>query len=56
MNKAERRTRDLLEDHRTEIEIRGEPCRDVMSGEEFAVSVTVKSADRTLQGCERALP
>jgi uncharacterized membrane protein len=55
VNKAERRTQYLLEDHGAEIEIRGEPCRDVMSGEEFAVSVTVKYADRSLQGCGRAL-
>jgi uncharacterized membrane protein len=38
-----------------EIELRGEPCTDSMSGEAFAVAVNVKQADRILKGCGRAL-
>ena len=37
------------------IEIRGERCTDTMSGEEFAVSVTVSIAGGKLDGCGRAL-
>ncbi|MDH3713689.1 MAG: hypothetical protein OET44_07575 [Gammaproteobacteria bacterium] len=53
--REQHRTEFVLEDHGTTIEIRGEPCQDVMSGEEFAVSVTITLPDRTLQGCGRAL-
>ncbi|MGI9264441.1 MAG: hypothetical protein ACR2QU_05910 [Gammaproteobacteria bacterium] len=51
----ERRTEYVLEAFGTVIEIRGVACQDVMSGEEFSVSVTIKQADRTLKGCGRAL-
>jgi putative lipoprotein len=51
----ERRTRFVLEAFDTIIEIRGEPCRDVMSGEEFEVTVTIKQTQQELQGCGRAL-
>lgn len=53
VDQATRRTEFPVDNH--VIEIRGEPCRDVMSGEEFAVSVTVTLPDRSLQGCGRAL-
>lgn len=51
----ERRTEFVLEDYGTVIEILDEPCRDVMSGEEFSVSVTIKLTDKSLRGCGRAL-
>jgi uncharacterized membrane protein len=51
----QRRTLYVIDDEDIEIEIRGQPCRDVMSGEEFTVSVTVVLADRELKGCGRAL-
>ena len=37
------------------VEILGEPCQDVMSGEQFPVSVTIRLSDTTLEGCGRAL-
>lgn len=49
----ERRTRFSVDE--LEIELRGEPCTDSMSGEKFAVSVTVRQPERTLAGCGRAL-
>ena len=52
---GERRTEYILDAYGTMVEIRGEACRDVMSGEEFSVSVTIQQADRSLQGCGRAL-
>jgi len=55
VNEQERRTQFVLEDHGVVIEIRGERCTDTMSGEEFAVSVTVSVAGRKLDGCGRAL-
>jgi uncharacterized membrane protein len=51
----ERRTEYVLEAYGTIVEIRGEPCQDIMSGEDFSVSVTIKQAKRNLQGCGRAL-
>jgi len=51
----QRRTEYILDAYGTMVEIRGEACRDVMSGEEFSVSVTIKQADRSLRGCGRAL-
>jgi uncharacterized membrane protein len=51
----ERRTQYVLEGYKTIVEIRGERCTDVMSGEEFEVAVTIKQTDRELQGCGRAL-
>jgi uncharacterized membrane protein len=51
----QRRTLYVIDDGNIEIEIRGEPCQDVMSGEEFAVSVTITIADKELKGCGRAL-
>ena len=44
-----------IDGHDIEIEIRGQPCQDVMSGVEFEVSVTIRIADRKLKGCGRAL-
>ena len=52
---AERRTQFVLDAYSTVVEIRGEPCQDVMSGEEFEVTVTIQQTDRELQGCGRAL-
>lgn len=51
----ERRTEFIAGDDGTIVEIRGDPCRDSMSGEEFEVSVTIKQANRELRGCGRAL-
>jgi uncharacterized membrane protein len=51
----ERRTQYVLDAYDTIVEIRGVPCHDSMSGEEFEVSVTIKRKDRELQGCGRAL-
>ncbi len=51
----ERRTEFVLEDFATTIEIRGEPCTDVMSGESFEVTVIISLDDGKLQGCGRAL-
>ncbi|MGI9341533.1 MAG: COG3650 family protein [Gammaproteobacteria bacterium] len=51
----ERRTEYRLPDHNTIIEIRGEPCTDSMSGERFAVTVSLVLPDTRLDGCGRAL-
>ena len=55
VHQEERRTQYVLEGYKTIVEIRGERCTDVMSGEEFEVTVTIKQTDRELQGCGRAL-
>ncbi len=52
---GERRTQYLLEGHGIIVEIRGQHCTDVMSGEEFEVSVSIIMTDRRLEGCGRAL-
>ncbi|RLA34094.1 MAG: hypothetical protein DRR11_03765 [Gammaproteobacteria bacterium] len=51
----QRRTLYIITDEEIEIEILGQPCQDVMSGEEFAVSVTIRISDKELKGCGRAL-
>ena len=51
----ERRTQYVLEEHDTIVEIRGEPCTDIMSGESFEVSVTLFLDGKELHGCGRAL-
>ena len=51
----QRKTLYVIDDEDIEIEIRGQPCRDVMSGEEFAVSVTIALSNTELKGCGRAL-
>lgn len=51
----ERCTQYVLEAYGVTVEIRGERCTDVMSGEEFEVSVSLITADRRLEGCGRAL-
>ena len=51
----ERRTQYVLDPYDTIVEIRGERCTDVMSGQEFEVSVTIFQTDRELHGCGRAL-
>ena len=55
VSQAQRRTQFVVGSPETVIEIRGEPCRDSMSGEEFTTAVTVERPDRTLHGCGRAL-
>lgn len=55
VHQEERRTEFITGDDGTVVEIRGVPCRDSMSGEEFEVSVTIKQTDRELKGCGRAL-
>jgi len=37
------------------VEILGEPCQDLMSGEQFPTLITIRLSDTTLQGCGRAL-
>jgi uncharacterized membrane protein len=51
----ERRTQFVLESYGVTVEIRGQRCTDVMSGEEFEVSVSIIMTDRRLEGCGRAL-
>lgn len=51
----ERRTQYVLESYGITVEIRGERCTDIMSGEEFEVSVSIIMTDRRLEGCGRAL-
>ena len=51
----ERRTRFFVSHHDVEIIIEGIACRDTMSGEEFAVTVTVAVGEDRLSGCGRAL-
>jgi uncharacterized membrane protein len=55
VHQEERRTEYITGDDGTIVEIRGVPCRDSMSGEEFEVSVTIKQINRELRGCGRAL-
>ena len=49
------RTQFVLDEHGITIEIRGERCADVMSGEEFDFAVTVFQADKEFHGCGRGL-
>jgi len=51
----ERRTQYVLEGYGIIVEIRGQRCTDIMSGEEFEVSVSIIMTDRQLEGCGRAL-
>lgn len=51
----EQRTRYLIEDADAIVEIRDKPCMDIMSGESFAVSVSITDSHRRLEGCGRAL-
>ena len=44
-----------LPDHRLEVLIESEPCRDIMSGFPFPSTVTITLDGRTLRGCGRAL-
>ncbi len=52
---GERRTQYVLEGYGIIVEIRGQHCADVMSGEKFEVSVSIIMTDRQLEGCGRAL-
>ena len=49
------RTHFVLDEYDITIEIRGERCTDVMSGEKFESAVTVFQSDKELHGCGRAL-
>ncbi len=51
----ERRTQYVLESYGVTVEIRGQRCTDVMSGEVFEVSVSIIMTDKRLEGCGRAL-
>ena len=51
----ERRTRFVLEDYDTVVEIRSASCTDTMSGEEFDATVTITQPGKELHGCGRAL-
>jgi len=51
----DRRTQYVLEGYGVTVEITGQRCTDVMSGEEFEVSVSIIMTDRRLEGCGRAL-
>lgn len=51
----QRRTQYVLESYGVTVEIRGQHCTDVMSGEQFEVSVSIIMTDRRLEGCGRAL-
>lgn len=51
----ERMTRYIVDEGELIIEIRGQHCEDVMSGEQFEVSVTIIMPDRRLAGCGRTL-
>ena len=51
----ERRTQFVLDAYGVTVEIRGNHCTDVMSGEEFEVSVSIIMTDRRLEGCGQAL-
>ncbi len=51
----ESRTQYVLEGYGIIVEIRGQRCTDIMSGEEFEVSVSIIMTDRQLEGCGRAL-
>ena len=51
----ERRTKFVLESYGVTVEIRAQRCTDVMSGEEFEVSVSIIMTDRRQEGCGRAL-
>ena len=51
----ERRTQYVLESYGVTVEIRGQPCTDVMSGAAFEVSVSIIMDDRRLEGCGQAL-
>ena len=55
VSQEQRRTLYIIDSENIEIEIRGQPCQDVMSGEEFAVSVTIRTPGGELKGCGRAL-
>lgn len=50
-----RRTQYVIEDAKVMVEIRGEPCTDIMSGKIFEVSVSIIEEDRRLEGCGQAL-
>ena len=55
VDQEHRRTRFVTGDGDVEVLIEGKDCQDVMSGEQFAVTVTVTLGERRLAGCGRAL-
>ena len=50
-----RRTLYITGDGDVEILIKGKDCKDIMSGEQFSVTVTVTIREKQLAGCGRAL-
>jgi uncharacterized membrane protein len=55
VDEIERTTRFIVDENDAVIEIRGENCQDSMSGESFEVTVTVRTSEKELNGCGRAL-
>lgn len=55
VHQEQRRRVFALDADSTVVEILGAPCQDVMSGEQFPASVTIRLSDTTLEGCGRAL-
>ena len=55
VDQEHRRTRFVTGDGDVEVLIEEKDCQDVMSGERFAVTVTVTLEERRLAGCGRAL-
>jgi putative lipoprotein len=51
----QRRTRYVAGDGEVVILLEGRDCTDVMSGEQFSVTVAVTLTERQLSGCGRAL-
>ena len=51
----QRRTTFVLAADSAVVEILDGPCQDIMSGEQFPASVTVRQSGTTLHGCGRAL-
>ena len=55
VNRDLRRTVFSIEDKNLEVLIEGKDCTDIMSGEKFAVSVSITVDRKQLKGCGRAL-
>jgi putative lipoprotein len=55
VDQQQRRTVFSVKDQDLEIVIEGKDCSDIMSGENFAVSVFITLYDKQFKGCGRAL-
>ena len=55
VNREQRRTVFSVKDKNLEVIIKGKDCTDIMSGEKFAVSVSVTVDNEQFKGCGRAL-